>query len=73
MSVEVLSARELLARAGADRGRLRSRELEAWFEREGLAEIRDGKVVPTPKAVALVDSLRPVYRGDARRRATRIA
>ena len=69
-----MSASELLARAGGPRyADIPASGLEKWLTREGLAEIRDGKVVPTERAVALVDMLRHEYHGDARRRATRIA
>ena len=33
--------------------------LEKWLTREGLAEIRDGKVIPTERTRALVDMQRP--------------
>ena len=46
--------------------------LEKWLTREGLAEIRDGKVIPTERTRAVVDMQRPEYHGDARRRATRL-
>ena len=53
-----MSASELLSRAGGPKyGDISPRELERWLTREGLAEVRDGQVRTTPKAVELVDML----------------
>ena len=49
-------------------------DLELWMTTQGLAEIRDGRLVATPKAVGLIDALSgPDHRGDGVRRGYRIA
>ena len=60
----------VFAAGGPKYGDVSARELERWLTREGLAEVRDGQVHATAKAVELVDMLWPEYHGDARRRAT---
>ena len=73
--LQARTATELLDRAGGIKSvRVAPAELERWLTSEGLAEVVDGRLVPTPRAKSLVDSLGgPDRRGDGVRRATRIA
>ena len=71
---EARTASELLDRAGGIKSvRVATAELERWMTSEGLATVRDGRLVVTPKAVELVDALRLESRGDGVRRAIPIA
>ena len=54
------------------RASLAPRELERWMTSQGLATIRDGRLVATPKARGLIDALQLERRGDGVRRATRL-
>ena len=67
-----MTATELLTRAGLKYGPLNARELEKWMTSEGLAELVDGKLAPTARAVGLVDALHLERRGDGIRNARRI-
>ena len=48
-------------------------QLEEFLARGELGRVVDDQVVVTERARMLLDALRPEYRGDARRRAHRIA
>ena len=69
---EYRTAEELLERTDMKRHQKRHSvepaDLEAWLEREGLATIVGGRVVPTARARSLIDSLH-VDGYDDRRRA----
>ena len=67
-----MTASELLERAGMRNASLAPRELERWMTSQGLATVRDGKMIPTAKARGLIGSAHLERRGDGVRRATRL-
>ena len=67
-----MTASELLDRAGMKRSQLASRDLERWMTSQGLATVHDGRLVATPKARGLVDSLQVESRDDGVRPTTRL-
>ena len=65
---------ELLHRAGGPKyGSVTPAQLEDFLARGERGELVDDRVVVSERAVALVNALRPEYRGDGVRRATRVA
>ncbi len=67
-----MTATELLNRAGMKNAHLAPRDLERWMASQGLATVRDGKMIPTARAIGLIDALHLERRGDGVRRATRL-
>ncbi len=67
-----MTATELLERAGMKKASLAPRELERRMTSEGLATVRDGRMIPTARARGLIDALQLERRGDGVRRANRL-